>query len=125
MIRVYVAAMAAAQKLLEDYGMEHADPYMTLVGYFSSMRELGGMRRVVDDSVSSRLKRMHERGLSRRIIDIDEGVEELTSRKGAVADSSNPGLSSKQDSMFLAGKDRRRRNNNRKGSLWMCSWRPT
>ena len=84
MIRVYVAAMAAAQKLLDDYGVEHADPYMTLVGYFSSIRELGGMRRVVDDSISSRLKRMDKRGLSQRRININDGVDELTSRKGAV-----------------------------------------
>ena len=44
LIRVYVAFMAAAQKLYEKYGAA-ADPWMTLVGYFNSMRELGGMRR--------------------------------------------------------------------------------
>src|SRR5690606_30512922 len=40
LIRVYAAFMAAAQKLFDDYG-EDADPWMTLVGYFNSMRELG------------------------------------------------------------------------------------
>ena len=84
MIRVYVAAMAAAQKLLNDYGVDHADPYMTLVGYFSSMRELGGMRRVVNDSVSTRLKRMGDRGLSPRYVNTLDGIDELTSRKSAV-----------------------------------------
>ena len=29
---------------------------MTLVGYFNSMRELGGMRRVVEDAVRTRLR---------------------------------------------------------------------
>ncbi|MCY3780047.1 MAG: DISARM system helicase DrmA [Chloroflexi bacterium] len=116
MIRVYVAAMAAAQKLLEYYGVERADPYMTLVGYFSSMRELGGMRRVVDDSVSSRLKRMDERGLSRRFININGGIDELTSRKGAVE---IPETLTQLETRFdvPAEKGKRRRSNNRKGPL--------
>jgi hypothetical protein len=41
-------------------------PWMTLVGYFSSMRELGGMRRLVDDDVRSRLRNIERRGLARR-----------------------------------------------------------
>jgi hypothetical protein len=32
-----------------------ADPYMTLLGYFNSLRELGGSRRIVEDEVSTRL----------------------------------------------------------------------
>jgi hypothetical protein len=79
LIRVYVAQMAAAQMLYEKYGRA-ADPWMTLVGYFNSMRELGGMRRVVDDAVRTRLQRMDMRGLGKRFI---HSVEELTSRKGA------------------------------------------
>jgi hypothetical protein len=31
-----------------------ADPYMTVAGYFNSLRELGGMRRLVEDEVVSR-----------------------------------------------------------------------
>ena len=81
LIRVYVAYMAAAQALYERYG-EHADPWMTLVGYFNSMRELGGMRRVMDDAVPTRLKKMDRRGLAKRFVNT-WGVEELTSRKGA------------------------------------------
>ncbi|MDV7394037.1 helicase, partial [Arthrospira platensis SPKY1] len=81
LLRVYTAYMAAAQRLLEQYGAT-ADPWMTLVGYFNSMRELGGMRRVVDDSVRTRLMRMDARGLSKRFID-PLSIEELTSRKGA------------------------------------------
>ncbi len=81
LIRTYVACMAAAQVLFDKYGAA-ADPWMTLVGYFNAMRELGGMRRVVDDAVRARLHRMDERGLSRRQISTG-GVEELTSRKSA------------------------------------------
>lgn len=81
LIRVYVAAMAAAQKLYEQEGVA-LDPYMTTVGYFNAMRELGSMRRAVDDAVSTRLRSTDKRGLGRRFLN-PEGVEELTSRKNA------------------------------------------
>jgi len=32
-----------------------ADPYMTMLGYFNSLRELGGSRRIVEDEIRSRL----------------------------------------------------------------------
>ena len=79
LIRVYVAHLAAAQALYEKYG-KSADPYMTLVGYFGSMRELGGMRRLVDDDIRSRLWNADRRGLARRNPPF---VEELTSRKSS------------------------------------------
>ena len=61
-IRVYLAVLASSQTLYEQYG-EKADPWMTLVGYFNSLRELGGTRRLVDDDISNRLKKMEQRGL--------------------------------------------------------------
>jgi ribosomal protein L24E len=78
LIRVYVAQMAAAQTLLERH--PDAQTYMTLVGYFNSLRELGGMRRLVEDDVATRLGKADERGLARRS---RPDVEELTSRKSA------------------------------------------
>ena len=78
-IRVYVAHLAAAQKLYEQYG-QHADPWMTLVGYFNSIRELGGTRRLVDDRIRSMLHSTDERGLARRKKPI---LQELTSRLSA------------------------------------------
>ena len=79
LIRVYVALLTAAQTLYEKkgYGKE-ADPWMTLIGYFNSMRELGGMRRLVDDDVRTRMGKMDQRGLSKRSL---YSVDELTSRK--------------------------------------------
>ena len=79
MIRVYIAQLAAAQQLYDLYG-HHADSWMTLVGYFNSLRELAGMRRLVDDDVRTRLKKMQQRGLAAR-----RGltVQELTSRLGS------------------------------------------
>lgn len=76
LIRVYVAYLAAAQQLFEKYGTD-SDPWMTLVGYFNSMRELGGMRRLVEDDVRSRLQKTEERGLARRRSPV---LEEMTSR---------------------------------------------
>jgi hypothetical protein len=79
LIRVYVAYLAAAQTMYETYGKE-IDPWMSLIGYFNSMRELGGMRRVVDDAVRTRLFRIEKRGLKQRSV---WNVDELTSRKRA------------------------------------------
>jgi hypothetical protein len=53
LIRVYTAFLTAAQALFERFG-EAADPYMTMVGYFNSLRELGGMRRLAEDDVQTR-----------------------------------------------------------------------
>ncbi len=78
-IRAYVALLGAAQVLYDKYGLA-ADPWMTLVGYFNTLRELGGMRRVVDDDVRTRLQKVDERGLGKRKL---QKVEELTSRKGS------------------------------------------
>ena len=61
LIRVYVALLSAAQTLYEKkgYGKE-VDPWMTLIGYFNSMRELGEMKRLVDDDVRTRLGKMRD-----------------------------------------------------------------
>jgi hypothetical protein len=79
LIRTYQAALAAAQVLYDLYGRE-ADPWMTLVGYFNSLRELGGMRRLVDDDIQNHLWKMDQRGLGKRRLGTPE---ELTSRKDA------------------------------------------
>jgi hypothetical protein len=81
MIRVYSAFLSAAQFLYKKYGGA-ADPYMTLVGYFNAMRELGGLRRLVDDAISTRLRQMEKRGLENRYFHTDS-LKELTSRVGA------------------------------------------
>ena len=77
LIRVYLAILAASQSLYEKYGKE-VDPWMTLVGYFNSLRELGGTRRLVEDDIRTRLLQMDKRGLAKRNIN---KLEELTSRK--------------------------------------------
>lgn len=77
MIRCYVAHMAATQVLYEKYD-NLADPWMTVAGYFNSIRELAGTRRLVEDDIKARLRDADQRGLAKRRIRV---VEELTSRK--------------------------------------------
>ncbi len=84
LIRTYVTLLAASRVIFERYG-EAADPWMTLVGYFNSLRELGGMRRMVDDEVGTRLGKMAERGLAKRTLYSPDSVRELTSRLGSAA----------------------------------------
>jgi hypothetical protein len=84
LIRVYVAFLSSGQVLFDKYGAT-ADPWMTLVGYFNSLRELGGMKRMVDDDVRTRLRKMVERGLANRTLYTPDTVKELTSRLGSTA----------------------------------------
>lgn len=81
LIRVYTAFLTAGQALFDRFG-EPADPYMTMVGYFNSLRELGGMRRLAEDDVQTRSYRvqmsMVERpALVQRSVN---NIRELTSR---------------------------------------------
>ncbi|GAB3796037.1 DISARM system helicase DrmA [Humibacter antri] len=53
-IRVSEILLLAGQRLFDEHG-DAAEPYMTLVDYFSSTRELAGMRRYLDDDVATRI----------------------------------------------------------------------
>ena len=69
MRKVWVSLMGAAMKAYFDAGGDSnennpADPYMSLVGYFNSLRELGGGRRIFEEEVRSTLRRI---GLRRRV----------------------------------------------------------
>jgi hypothetical protein len=86
LMRSYIALQASAKKAFDE-NPEAADPYMTLVGYFNSLRELGGSRRIVEDEVRQRLMRVAKRrrvgeetsNLANRTIDYE--CVELTSRE--------------------------------------------
>ena len=82
LIRTYTAFLTAAQGLFDAFG-KVVDPYMTLVGYFNSLRELGGMKRLADDDVRTRAYRVkmslvQRPGLEQR--NIWPPIVELTSR---------------------------------------------
>lgn len=60
LLRVYVALLGAAARCAAE-NPAAADPYLTLVGYFNSLRELGGMRRLVEDEVRTRAASIEDR----------------------------------------------------------------
>lgn len=81
LIRVYTAFLTGAQFLFERFG-QAADPYLTTVGYFNSLRELGGMKRLSEDDVQTRSYRVQmslvdRPGLAQRSVNT---ITELTSR---------------------------------------------
>ena len=66
MRRVLLTLMSAAERAWRDAGGPRnpdnpADPYMTVFGYFNSLRELGGARRVLEEEVQNTLKRYGDR----------------------------------------------------------------
>jgi ATP-dependent helicase YprA (DUF1998 family) len=63
LLRTYVALLGAAAKARANPAVdaELADAYMTLVGYFNSLRELGGMRRLVEDDVKNQCESKEKR----------------------------------------------------------------
>lgn len=63
LLRTYVALLAASAKEFDPRGPDDqpADAYMTLAGYFNSLRELGGMRRLVEDDVRARVSAVEKR----------------------------------------------------------------
>ncbi len=97
LLRTYVILLTAAQRLWQERGGDStADAYMTLVGYFNSLRELGGMRRLVEDEVVSRCRRQtgrHPEGADPRCWWRDRRLAaepvELTSREatGRIAEA--------------------------------------
>ena len=66
MRKVWLALMGAAERAYRDAGghANHdnpADPYMTVLGYFNSLRELGGARRILEEEVQNTIKQYGER----------------------------------------------------------------
>jgi hypothetical protein len=55
LLRTSLALLAGGAQLYEEAGVKNpdnpCDPYMTLLSYFNSLRELGGSRRIVEDEV--------------------------------------------------------------------------
>ena len=91
MLRVYLVLLATAQRWYAGHDKKSgqpnpADSYMTLLGYFNSLRELGGARRLIEDEVRNRLagyssrKRIGEARGSFDNREIDYEPVELTSR---------------------------------------------
>ncbi|MCD4654438.1 DISARM system helicase DrmA, partial [bacterium] len=80
MRRIWLALMGAAEKAFREAGGHKnqenpADPYMTVLGYFNSLRELGGARRILEEQVQNTIK---DFGMRRRF---NEPRGLFTSRK--------------------------------------------
>jgi hypothetical protein len=82
LVRVYAALLSRAKALLAS-DPQAADPYMTLVGYFNSLRELGGALRLIEDDVPGRIKVLHRRDKETWQTRSLYEREELTSNKRA------------------------------------------
>ena len=92
MRRVWLALMGAAERAWRNAGGARkrpnpADPYMTVLGYFNSLRELGGARRILEEEVQNTVKKYGQRkrlgekqGLFRDRSNFSDVVE-LTSRE--------------------------------------------
>lgn len=77
-IRLSEILLLAGQKLFDEHGAA-AEPYLTLVDYFSATRELAGMRRYLEDDVTTRVSSPDKStGYPRRRTPLKLG--ELTSR---------------------------------------------
>jgi hypothetical protein len=66
LLRAGLALLSAGQTIYQREGgkankQNPADPYMTLLGYFNSLRELGGSRRIVEDEVRTRVQQYSRR----------------------------------------------------------------
>lgn len=82
LIRLYSIILQTALDLSKDPEFEdYIDPYYTLIGYFNSIRELGGAVRLLDDDIASRIRVVKNKynSIAQRYIGID-GKKEITSR---------------------------------------------
>jgi hypothetical protein len=88
LLKVSLALLSAAETLYKKLGKDPnnpADPYMSLLTYYNSLRELGGSRRIIEDEVTARVikysrrKRIHPDDKLFSDREISEPLE-LTSR---------------------------------------------
>ena len=105
LIRVYTALLSASQALFNRFGSV-VDPYMSTVGYFNSLRELGGMKRLVEDDVQTRTYRIEmsevrRPGLAQRSLGKPSALE-LTSR---VSSQRIPGFLDQLENTFQSTYD--------------------
>lgn len=62
LLRVYSIILQTVFELAQyDEYNEYVDPYYTLIGYFNSIRELGGAVRLLDDDIPSRIENLKKK----------------------------------------------------------------
>lgn len=78
LVRTYARLLQSAEAIPASHAAK--DPYRTLLGYFNSLRVLGGARMQVHNDVEDRLKLLESDDAARRRVD---RVIELTSRESS------------------------------------------
>ena len=81
-VRLYSIILQTALDLAKNPKFEdYIDPYYTLIGYFNSIRELGGAARLLDDDIVSRIRVVKNKynSSTQRFLSF-EGKKEITSR---------------------------------------------
>ncbi len=68
LLRIYSIVLQESYTLsLEEDYMDYIDPYYSLVGYFNSIRELGGAVRLLQDDIPDRIQRIKRKyGMSKQ-----------------------------------------------------------
>lgn len=62
LLRIYAVLLQTTEHLLEDEELsKYIDPYRTLVGYFNSIRELGGAVRLLEDDIKKRIQTLQKK----------------------------------------------------------------
>lgn len=80
LLRVYAVLLQTTENLLADEELSnYVDPYRTLIGYFNSVRELGGAVRLLDDDIKKRIQTLQKKYLYNKPRYINRKPE-LTSR---------------------------------------------
>jgi hypothetical protein len=83
LVRVY-STLLASTGAMKAFSADDLDPYQTMVGYFNSLRELGGAVRLIEDDVRARMNVLANRPTSQKYSyvsrELDDEVPELTSR---------------------------------------------
>jgi hypothetical protein len=85
LLRIIANLLSGVTAMEKNYNLSSLDPYQTIVGYFNSLRELGGAVRLIEDDVPARMKTLENQfnednkfQFTQRELEPD--VPELTSR---------------------------------------------
>lgn len=84
-VRAYANLLTSVTSMESEFDLDSLDPYQTLVGYYNSIRELGGAVRLLEDDVPARMKTLNKQFNDRDQYqfeerELDRDIPELTSR---------------------------------------------
>jgi hypothetical protein len=85
LLRILSNLLSSVTAMEKYFDINSLDPYQTVVGYFNSLRELGGAVRLIEDDVPARMKTLENQYGNENTYnfikrELDRDVPELTSR---------------------------------------------